>query len=252
MARCRRRLSVLPLALPLLLAGPWIGPAAARGGFGGPRGGFAVPAPQFHGGPDWHPQYGPAVRPIDRPVDRPIDGPIDRPVDTVDVDRNVDRNVDVNRNVNTSVNNTFYVRDANGWNRAWANGGYWGSRPWRTGWYGVGAPGWGGWGWWGGASAAWGLTALASTATIATLVNAASASQNPVIVVPGGTLQLDYASVDAVGSSGASFSYSLGSGGWLNGAANCSQGLLNGQVPQTADQAQLLNAVCAVAYGSGG
>ena len=93
---------------------------------------------------------------------------------------------------------------------------------------------------------------IVEPSTIASLVNAASASQNPVIVVPGGTLQLNYASVDAVGSSGASFSYSLGSNGWLNGAANCSQGLLNGQVPQTADQAQLLNAVCAVAYGSGG
>ncbi|MCF8133326.1 MAG: hypothetical protein K9J72_09430 [Synechococcus sp. Tobar2m-G35] len=242
---------LLSLVLPVLLAGPWAIPVQARGGgfagggFGA-RGGFAMPAPAFHGGPDWHPQYGPAVRPFDNDgVDRNVDLnrnlDINRPVD-------VDRNVTVDRN----VNNAFYVRDANGWNRSWANGGYWGSRPWRTGWYGVGAPGWGGWSWWGGASTAWGLTALASTATIAGLVNAASASQNPVIVVPGATLQLDYSSVDAIGSSGASFSYSLGSGGWLNGAANCSQGLLNGQVPQTADQAQLLNAVCAVAYGSGG
>jgi len=229
---CRRRVrSLLPLALPLLLAGPGADLALARGvGFGG-RGGFGVPAPAFHGGPDWHPQYGPAVRP-----------------DNLDRNLNLDRNVNVDR----TVNNSFYVRDANGWNRSWANGGYWGNRPWRTGWYGVGAPGWGGWSWWGGASTAWGLTALASTATIAGLVNAASASQSPVIVVPGATLQLDYGSVDAIGSSGASFSYSLGSGGWLNGAANCSQGLLNGQVPQTADQAQLLNAVCAVAYGTGG
>ncbi len=245
----RRRYRLFLLTLPVLLAGPGADPAAARGGFGGPRGGFAMPAPAFHGGPDWHPQYGPGVRPfdgsVDRPIDRPVDQPFDRSYDNVNT-------IDANRDVNRSVNNAFYVRDPNGWNRSWANGGYWGSRPWRTGWYGVGAPGWGSWSWWGGASAAWGLTALASTATIAGLVNAASASQNPVIVVPGGTLQLDYGSVDAVGSSGASFSYSLGSGGWLNGAVNCSQGLLNGQVPQTADQAQLLNAVCAVAYGSGG
>jgi hypothetical protein len=38
----------------------------------------------------------------------------------------------------------------------------------------------------------------------------------------------------------------------LMGAANCQDGLLNGQVPSNADQAQLLNAVCQVAYGSGG
>ena len=180
-----------------------------------------------------------------------IDG-VDR---NLDLDRNPDlnRTLDVDRNVTVdrTVNSSFYLRDANGWNRSWVNGGYWGSRPWRTGWYGVAAPGWGAWTWWGGASTAWGLTALASTATIAGLVNAASASQSPVIVVPGASLQLDYGSVDAIGSSGASFSYSLGSGGWLNGAANCSQGLLNGQVPQTPDQAQLLNAVCAVAYGTG-
>jgi hypothetical protein len=35
------------------------------------------------------------------------------------------------------------------------------------------------------------------------------------------------------------------------GAANCQQGLLNGQVPNSASQAQLLNAVCQVAYGTG-
>jgi hypothetical protein len=35
------------------------------------------------------------------------------------------------------------------------------------------------------------------------------------------------------------------------GAANCQAGLLNGQVPATAAQAQLLNAVCQVAYGGG-
>jgi hypothetical protein len=35
------------------------------------------------------------------------------------------------------------------------------------------------------------------------------------------------------------------------GAANCQQGLLNGQVPSSSSQAQLLNAVCQVAYGNG-
>jgi hypothetical protein len=53
-----------------------------------------------------------------------------------------------------------------------------------------------------------------------------------------------------VGSYGASFNYNV-DGQQLMGAANCQQGLLNGQVPGTSDQAQLLNAVCQVAYGSG-
>jgi hypothetical protein len=37
----------------------------------------------------------------------------------------------------------------------------------------------------------------------------------------------------------------------LYGGANCQQGLLNGQIPATGNQAQLLNAVCQVAYGNG-
>jgi hypothetical protein len=57
--------------------------------------------------------------------------------------------------------------------------------------------------------------------------------------------------VESVGTAGVSFNYSLGGGENLMGAANCQAGLLNGQVPATADQAQLLNAVCQVAYGPG-
>jgi hypothetical protein len=56
--------------------------------------------------------------------------------------------------------------------------------------------------------------------------------------------------VEAVGTHGASFSYQFNDTPLL-GATNCQQGLLNGQVPQTAQQAQLLNAVCQVAYGPG-
>lgn len=37
----------------------------------------------------------------------------------------------------------------------------------------------------------------------------------------------------------------------LGVAPNCQQGLLNGQIPIDADQAQLLNAACQVAYGPG-
>jgi hypothetical protein len=149
-----------------------------------------------------------------------------------------------NRNVN--VDNNFYNRDYNGWNRNWSNGGYWGSRPWNTGWY----RGWGNWGWWGASSAAWGLAGLATGAVIGGLVNAAADAQSPVIMVPNTTYELDYGSVESVGSYGVSFNY-LVNGTQLMGAANCQQGLLNGQVPNNANSAQLLNAVCQVAYGSG-
>jgi len=57
--------------------------------------------------------------------------------------------------------------------------------------------------------------------------------------------------VEAVGLYGVSFSYALGNDINLNGAANCQAGLLNGQRPATAPQAQLLNAVCQVACGTG-
>lgn len=151
-----------------------------------------------------------------------------------------------NRPANVNVNNNFYNRNYNGWNSSWSNGGYWGSRPWNAGWYG----GWGGWGWWGGSAAAWGIAGLATGATIAGLVNAAASNNSTVIVVPATSYELNYGSVEAVGTYGVSFSYNV-DGFSLMGAANCQQGLFNGQVPGTADQAQLLNAVCQVAYGSG-
>ena len=150
-----------------------------------------------------------------------------------------------NRQVN--VNTNFYNRDGNGWNSNWRNGGYWANRPWGVGWYG----GWGGWGWWGARAAAWGIAGLATGAAITDLVDASANNGSSVIVVPATSYELNYGSVEAVGSYGASFNYNV-DGSSLMGAANCQQGLLNGQVPGTADQAQLLNAVCQVAYGQGG
>jgi len=153
-----------------------------------------------------------------------------------------------NGNNNTiNVNNNFYSRDYNGWNNTWRNGGYWNSRPWNSGWYG----GWGSWNWWGNSSVAWGIAGLATGAAINALVDSAANNSSPLIVVPSTSYELNYGSVESVGSYGVSFNYNV-DGSTLMGAANCQQGLLNGQVPGTSDQAQLLNAVCQVAYGSGG
>jgi hypothetical protein len=227
----------------LLLTGGTAVPMAAEargGGGGGGRGGWGGAGRTWGGGSyhfqnnDWqrgyngyHPMYGNDVRPAWGNADG------NRINNSFDNDR-------------INVNNNFYNRDYNGWNNNWRNGGYWGNRPWSTGWYG----GWGGWGWWGGSAAAWGIAGLATGAAITGLVNAAADNSSTVIVVPSTSYELNYGSVDAVGSTGASFSYNV-DGHLLMGAANCQQGLLNGQVPGTADQAQLLNAVCQVAYGSG-
>ena len=146
-----------------------------------------------------------------------------------------------------NVNHNFYNRVGYGLNSNWRNGGYWGNRPWSAGWYG----GWGGWGWWGANAAAWGIAGLATGAAITGLVDASANNGSPLIVVPDTSYELNYGSVEAVGSYGASFNYNV-DGSSLMGAVNCQQGLLNGQVPGTADQAQLLNAVCQVAYGQGG
>jgi hypothetical protein len=100
-------------------------------------------------------------------------------------------------------------------------------------------------------AAAWGVAGLATGAAITGLVNEAADQQSTVIVVPQTEYQLNFGTVEAVGSAGVSFNYGVGNTE-LMGAANCQDGLLNGQVPSNADQAQLLNAVCQVAYGSGG
>jgi hypothetical protein len=133
-----------------------------------------------------------------------------------------------------------------GWNNNWNNGGFWGDRPWSYGWYNWSPDTWG---WWGNNSAAWGLAGLANAAVITDLVNDASDQQSPVIEVPDSNYQLNYGTVDAVGNSGANFSYSVASSPPVQGGANCQEGLLDGQVPSTAAQAQLLNAACQVAYG---
>ena len=142
--------------------------------------------------------------------------------------------------------NNWNNRWNGGWNNNWNNGGFWGDRPWSYGWYNWSPDTWG---WWGGNAEAWGLAGLATGDVITDLVNDASDQQSPVIEVPDSNYQLNYGTVDAVGNSGANFSYSVASSPPVQGGANCQEGLLDGQVPSTAAQAQLLNAACQVAYG---
>jgi hypothetical protein len=260
------RLSSLALT-PLLLLGSLSPSLALARGVAGFGGGFRAPVARPVGGwgggsyhfqnddlqrgySGYHPMYGEGARPSwgnntinSADVNRTDINRTNLNNNDINGNRNSFNNDTVNRNVN--VNNNFYNRNYNGWNNNWSNGGYWNNRPWNTGWYG----GWGGWGWWGGSAAAWGIAGLATGAAITSLVNQAANQQSTVIVVPQTSYELNYGSVEAVGSYGASFSYNV-DGSTLMGAVNCQQGLLNGQVPGTADQAQLLNAVCQVAYGS--
>jgi hypothetical protein len=139
------------------------------------------------------------------------------------------------------------VRGPGTWNRAWVGGGYWTTRTWRTGWYRVNPVAWG---WWGARSVAWGVTTLATAATITSLVNASANQQSTVIVVPDTSLLLDYSTVQALPPQGATFQYATSAGNYESAQVQCTQGLLNGQPPASLNQAQLLNAVCQVAYGS--
>lgn len=97
---------------------------------------------------------------------------------------------------------------------------------------------------------AWGLTGLASAAAITSAVDAAADQQTTVIVVPQTSLQLDYGSIQAQPPNGVQFAYSTSGLPNVIATSDCKQGLLNGVPPANADQAQLVNASCQIAYGS--
>lgn len=161
-----------------------------------------------------------------------------------DVNRDVNRNIsrDVNRNWNRDV-------DINRVNLypGWARPGWGVARPWNYGWYG----GWStpAWGWWGARAAAWGVTTLATAAIINDAVDDAVDDHNSYIVVPNTNYQLLYGTVQPSSSDSVSFVVQANGNDYqLN--ANCNQGTINGQQPNNAEEAELLNAACQVAYGS--
>ncbi len=128
----------------------------------------------------------------------------------------------------------------------WARPGWGAARPWAYGWYG----GWSSppWGWWGARSVAWGVGALATTAAITSLVDDAIDNQVTYIEVPETSYELYYPSVEPVGTDSITFAANSGSN-LVEFTADCKQGTLNGRTPETAEEAQLLNAACQVAYG---
>lgn len=129
----------------------------------------------------------------------------------------------------------------------WARPGWGYARPWNYGWYG----GWAtpSWGWWGASAAAWGMTSLATAAIINAAVDDAVESHTTTIVVPNTDYRLLYGSVEPVNDQSVSFSVESGDREVaLN--ADCKRGTLNGRNPTSAEEAELLNAACQVAFGS--
>ena len=161
-----------------------------------------------------------------------------------DINRNVNRNVnrDVNRNWNRQVNiNNVVVRPG------WARPGWGVARPWNYGWYGVSTTP--AWGWWGARAALWGVGTLATASIINNAVDDAISGNYSTIIVPNSDYSLYYGSIQPSGQSGVSFVVQA-DGNDYQLSADCNAGMINGEEPKTAAQAELLNAACQVAFGS--
>ena len=173
-------------------------------------------------------------------------------------DGNRDLNRTVDRNANRSVNREFNRDVSRSWQRSvninnvnlrpgWARPGWGLARPWAYGWYG----GWStpAWGWWGARAAVWGIGTLATAAIINDAVNSAINSNSTTIVVPNSTYQLLFGTVTPSGGTSVSFDV-IADGSTYSLTADCNAGTLNGSVPASAAEAELLNAACQVAFGS--
>ncbi len=69
------------------------------------------------------------------------------------------------------------------------------------------------------------------------------------IVVPNSDYRLLYGTVEPVGDQSVSFEAISGDNS-ITMQADCNRGTLNGSTPNSASEAELLNAACQVAYGS--
>ncbi len=125
----------------------------------------------------------------------------------------------------------------------WARPGWGYARPWNYGWYG----GVSSWPWW---RPGVGIAAVASAAIITDAVDDAISNQVTYIEVPDTSYELYYTSVEPVNNDAVTFAVDTGSG-VVEMTADCRQGTLDGRVPQSQAEAQLLNAACEVAFGSG-
>ena len=212
-----------------------------------PAGGWSSKVPSDRAMPSLARPASGLNRTPDRIGNRDLGGNVNRDLGS-NLNRNVNRNVnrDVNRNIARNWGRDVNLNNVNLY-PGWARPGWAAARPWSYGWYG----GWAtpAWGWWGARAAAWGIGTLATASVINAAVNSAVQNQVSYIVVPDTDLQLQYGTVAPSGSQGVTFVVTS-NGNSYQLSADCQSGLLNGQIPSSAAEAQVVNAACQVAYGS--
>jgi hypothetical protein len=132
-------------------------------------------------------------------------------------------------------------------NPGWAQNSSWGyNRPWGGGWYNSSSPSWS---WWGGQALGWGINALTTALIVNNAVNNAIRQQQPTVVVPNSSMRLYYGSVEAQDETAVTFVVANGNYTYEM-EADCEDGLLNGEVPTTLAEAELVNSACQVAFGA--
>jgi hypothetical protein len=132
-------------------------------------------------------------------------------------------------------------------NPGWAQNSSWGyNRPWGGGWYNSSSPSWS---WWGGQALGWGINALTTALIVNNAVNNAIRQRQPTVVVPNTSMQLYYGSVEAQDETDVTFVVANGNYTYEM-EADCEDGLLNGEVPVSLAEAELVNTVCQVAFGA--
>jgi len=132
-------------------------------------------------------------------------------------------------------------------NPGWAQNSNWGNnRPWDGGWYNSSSPSWS---WWGGQALGWGINALTTALIVNNAVNNSIRQQQPTVVVPNSSMKLYYGSVEAQDDTEVTFMVTNGNYTYQM-AADCQDGLLDGEVPTSLAEAELVNAACQVAFGA--
>jgi outer membrane biosynthesis protein TonB len=129
----------------------------------------------------------------------------------------------------------------------WAQSPNWGyNRPWGGGWYNSG---YSNWSWWGGQALGCGINALTTALIVNNAVNNAIRDRQTTVVVPNSSMKLYYGSVEARDRTEVTFVAANGNYTYEM-EADCEDGLLNGEVPTSLSEAELVNAACQVAFGS--
>ena len=104
------------------------------------------------------------------------------------------------------------------------------------------------WGWYQNRRAAWGIAGLATGAIISSAIANSRAQNSPTIVVPETNRRLDYDLDQPSPQLGnVDFTYTV-NGVRVNAQADCQQGLINGNQPNSAADVHTLNAVCHASY----